>query len=407
MKKQTILTLFISICCLFIFTSCGNVSTDFSNTYNSETDSQFSYIPQGSPPSIAEAKDGYYFLAGYYLYYVDKKDRKPIILCNKPNCLHNNETNAEKTINCNAVFPSQRTFIIYNNSHLYIVNMNVYEAEHNYYLSEISLDGTKRKTLVKLGKIMPNSLVIHRGNVYYTSTYYDEKGKSVYGIQKISLDKLNSKPEEIYKGVLKVGNIQDINCYGNNLYFTEYCHNDEIVTTRLMRIDLKTGSASRLNDDSKDGASAPIICNNKLLTSAYNVDKTGMVIDFESFIADLDGANKTKSFLTSNNTIQVSDNKYLYSYTAWWLMKQGEENVMIIYDKEGNILDRMSMAIGGKVDTVISGGEKDLFITNYTDTMYQIYTVDKATIGSGKMKPVLLFEIDKEKLTCQFLTKTQ
>lgn len=401
MKKRITLTLLLLMLYSFVVSSCGFEKVDFSDTYNPETDSQYTYIPQGAPSTIAETKEGYYFLAGSYLYYAGKNDRKPIILCNKPNCLHNSETDAEKTLNCNALFWGTNTCVAYNNGHLYVAGMSFTADKSTACLQEVSLDGTRRKTISELGESVPLSLVVHRGYAYYASTSYDKSGKSIYGVKRVSLRKINTEPEELYKGTLINGNIQDLLCYGKNLYFTEVGSNGKITVTKCMRIDLKSKTSYRmLSNNDEEYVSQPIISNKRLYQSILHISKEGMIIDTKNYSSNLNGDDLKSGFDFITKACGFSDEKYLYTYTAPWLsLEKGEKYILSVYDWNGKLIDSMDTSFLGTQGRIIGGGDKDLFIIKYTDTMYQILTVNKALIGSGKMKPELLFEIEKDKLT--------
>ena len=88
------------VSCFFILTSCSPTSpypTD--DTYHFETDSQYTFYTQGGFRNFAETENGYYFSMNIngscFLFYADKKDMRPIILCNRPNCLHYEEFDVE------------------------------------------------------------------------------------------------------------------------------------------------------------------------------------------------------------------------------------------------------------------------------------------------------------------------
>ncbi len=51
-------------------------------------------------------------LVGYYLYYVDKETMEYTPLCNKPNCLHQKETDPMKVTNCNAMVRTGKLFYL-------------------------------------------------------------------------------------------------------------------------------------------------------------------------------------------------------------------------------------------------------------------------------------------------------
>lgn len=51
---------------------------------------------------IATSNDGIYYIIGDYLYFYGFESQKMVILCNKPNCKHNLETDQMIGQECNA-----------------------------------------------------------------------------------------------------------------------------------------------------------------------------------------------------------------------------------------------------------------------------------------------------------------
>lgn len=82
--------------------------TEWSSSVDSfveETDYQYQYVYGGSMGGyIARAKDTMYFKIGSYIYQMDEQTEILMPLCNKPNCLHDKETNDERIEECYAYF---------------------------------------------------------------------------------------------------------------------------------------------------------------------------------------------------------------------------------------------------------------------------------------------------------------
>lgn len=403
MKKKNLFIAVLLLLVTILISSCGFEKKDFSNNYNPETDSNYTYIPQGERAAIAETKDGYYFLAGSYLYYVDKNSRKPVILCNKPNCLHNNETDQEKTLNCNAFFIGINISVAYNNSHSYVSSNQITAEGTTACLYELSPDGTKRKIITDFGKFEPTSIVFHRGYAYYVSASYNTSGTSIYAVKRVSINKVKAKPENLYEGTLDNGNIQDLLCYGNNLYFKEYGKKAGENVENYIRIDLQTKKANQFlagSNDSEEYISKIDIFNNRLNYTISNVDKMGVVFGIKNFTSDLEGKDIKPGFELSAKEVKFTDEKYIYTYTGPWLsLEKGEKYVLSVYDQQGKVIDTMDTSFLSTNGKIVGGGQQDLFLLNYADNKYQILTVNKALIGTGKMKPELLFEVDTEKMT--------
>jgi hypothetical protein len=393
---------FMIILATLTLTACSK-KYNSTNTYIEEQDFQYTYKKGASFQTIAESKEGYYFLSGYYLYYADKSTMKPVILCNKPNCPHEDETDPEKVIYCNAFFYGDGG-VTYFDGNVYVLD-EILEGlgARTAILNKLSKDGTKRKTVVKF-KYPPRSMAIHRGKVYVTSTVYKSDGTPVYGINVYDLNKSSSqKPVTIYEGELPGGNIQDIICYGQNLYFMEYAHNTKIVTTRIMRYDIETRKTSCMFKEKGDTFPGNFtFLNDRILFSFTALDKeTGEVLNTEDLQFALDGTDGKESFETEPYDKIYTDGKYIYLDDLKWsdFSKPKEEQCLNVTDENGKVLASAKTGNYSKLSQLIPGSKEHLFLENTTDTMYQIYYAEKKDFESGFINFKIFFEIDKEKMT--------
>ena len=79
--KKILLSLFIFI--IFYGISCGKQSVD--------TEYKYMYTESNSVQALTASNDGYYFINGLYLYFCDYVTMESVVLCYKPNCLHDKE----------------------------------------------------------------------------------------------------------------------------------------------------------------------------------------------------------------------------------------------------------------------------------------------------------------------------
>ena len=106
--KKIIIAAYILLCvCL---TGCGGTNQkDYGENYNQEQDAQnFSMIR-----NAAATENGFYVLQDQYVYFIDKKSKKAVPLCGKPNCKH-------KDNSCNAHFTHPENIQVYAGN-LYVV----------------------------------------------------------------------------------------------------------------------------------------------------------------------------------------------------------------------------------------------------------------------------------------------
>ena len=393
---------------LLLLTSCSK-KYNMEDTYINGQDYQYTYAPpDGGMPRIAESGNGYYFLSGYYLYYADKSTMDPVILCNKPNCLHQEETDQEKVANCNAFYMGNE-FVSYFDDSVYILDKK--PEEHNIRSSrliQLSKDGTKRKSVVKF-EYPPMSLAIHRGKVYASTTVYKSDETSVYGINSYDLGKsITQKPVTIYEGIFQNGNIQDIKCYGNNVYFKEYGVDNQGNTKRIMRYDLVTGEVTIMFKE--NGNELPenyIFANDKIIhRSSVLAEETGEVISNKNIISNLDGTNEVETFKSGNYEKLYSDGQYLYLDDVKWspFSKKREDQRLKVLDNSGNVIASLKPDMFSTSYSLISGSKEHLFLIDTMNDMYQIFYSNKDEFEHGKIEFYLMFEIESDKLTPGVIT---
>lgn len=166
MKKPILLLV---IFALFL-TACGAEQEkqvpETLSSYNRETDDQ----PYWSGLKNAVAtKYGYYFMISHKLYLYNDKAKKITPLCGRADCPH------KGTEDCNAIFTDFIEYIGYYDGYLYMVGMDNDEL----YLYQVTVDGSKRTKLCKLGLLDDDTNGIsfmaatHRGYFYYSITTFE------------------------------------------------------------------------------------------------------------------------------------------------------------------------------------------------------------------------------------------
>ncbi len=224
MKKILII-----LCILILFlTACVSDQTTVENEeFNPETDFQSQYCDLTvEEHPIVETEDGYYMLIGYYLYYVDKETMEYTPLCNKPNCLHQKETDQTKVISCNAMVQTGNLFYLclnYYEGHLYTAAIETVVDENGlpekkYVMEKFPLDGGSREIIHEFEKPVEMAIV-HRGYIYYSSAYAF-LGSEAAGVYRVPVD--GGEEELIYTAESNKNQISHLRIIGNALVFTEY-----------------------------------------------------------------------------------------------------------------------------------------------------------------------------------------
>ncbi len=225
---------------------CGRQSPD--EAFNIETDWQYQMVdPSGTADSMAEDPEGcVYFVNGFFLYKHDKKTGETAPLCNRPNCLHNQETDPEKIIRCHAFFD----FLSENASKL-LDTVRVYYEEGYIYLFytsasttsmyagsdygvgtrivRVSVDGGNRET-VRIMEGEPLTVRLHRGRCYYVLDWFEDnktehKEVRVFPLSRPSEDKLIM---EMPEDMRRAGNvIYILYAYGRDLFISIFGYSAE------------------------------------------------------------------------------------------------------------------------------------------------------------------------------------
>ena len=141
---KRILSLVLTFILTVTLASCGKEEAITGMEYVEGQDQQYFYSDLGSNTLFTETEDGYYYFVGFYLCYTDKETMQSAVLCGRPDCLHQNETNPERTLDCNAYF-SGAQFLQYYDGNLYVVSRQVTSLDLE--LTQLSLDGSKRKSI--------------------------------------------------------------------------------------------------------------------------------------------------------------------------------------------------------------------------------------------------------------------
>ena len=152
--KRSIFAYILSLCLIIgllpALSGCSSSEYDsLPDTYNAETDYPQTFYRSSAGPFITPSDSGYYFIAGSFIYYMDKTDMKPIVLCGRPECKHDKETDPEKIWQCNG-YLSGASFIQLYEGNIYTAGNDIADPTmHSTALYQISLDGKSRKKMKK------------------------------------------------------------------------------------------------------------------------------------------------------------------------------------------------------------------------------------------------------------------
>ncbi len=362
----------------------------------------------------ARGSEGYFFLRGNHILFLDDNKQTLVPLCNKADCLHNEEIDENRYKECNA-YVSNIAYdalrgISYCNGYLYYLVKEFDADGQHQILYRMKEDGSEKQILYKWEEWSVEQWCIHRDTLYFVEHTYEvvkngeNQNETVenYAVKKLNLVGLKSKkPETIYKVAdeLTVYSIGGVKAYGEHIYFKIHAAtlSDTTLITdenyldytyfKELTYDIKTGECKELElPEAKKGVYINTITfwNGKLILKEYdfNQELDGKA---NSWLADLDGSN-VEVFETDKiqGEAYISDGKYLYVSNSP-LVIRGYDNKQIyrVYDENMNLVDTLAMPFSSAVDPAIGMEEGQyIFIENEDYTGAQLYFFDKETIGT-------------------------
>lgn len=387
MNKSFFLIIF---ACLLLSGCANTVSYPMDDGYHFETDAQYMLFPSGMERVFAQSEEGYYFdmLIGskVFMFFADKKNMKPVPVCNKPNCLHYEETDEERRNLCTANIPGllSRATLFFNNGQLYIPE---YNGPNEIVLMQYAPDGSSKKQFVSLGgeESFGNCMVFHRGYFYVEINSLDEEQNAVSRIWKYSVDNPGKKRECIFETVSEGGYIMDLQAFGGRLYFFVFADGAK----KLYTLELSNNKVEKICDiaDVNDAGGQLSILNNQLLFKLNHKapDKALQELSATMYTADLDGGNVQK-WRDSFYCNFVADGQYVYE---WDDPLEGVTPCVRIYDVSGNLLVNYNLAEKHiPCMTVYATPGEHVFLFHPKS----IYYFSKSEISSGIISPKLLME---------------
>ncbi len=327
---------------------------------------------------IMKGTDGYYYsqhpweyrenateeMKVYYydempLYYYDTETGKSIILCSKPQCLHDGNEFCAAT--------SSKGLLLYNclyNGYIYKINLEDTEVEGHSVLrlSRADLQGNELSTI---GNIMSfagkspdiHGVIFHYGKMFISATIYNDTKK---GTKHIYVTDLES-------GEVKEINVPDAQKYETYAYMTAdgdylyYATEDisynkinnymiDTLKTVTHRYNIKTGETEILSAMPEVYSSFTV--NNGIVyyTVVDGKNDTFCLYSYDTvkdekktFVEDKHPKYTSGKYLSGQNSLSVfTDRKYLYIITSGRANRYNEEvgiySEFYIYDFDGKML---------------------------------------------------------------------
>ena len=379
---------------VLFLTACGSDEVAMeSEEFNLETDFQSEYcdLTLEAHPMV-EVEDGYYILVGYYLYYVDKETMEYTPLCNKPNCLHQEESDQMKVMDCNAMFYTSRMFytsLNYYKQHLYTVAIEMMTDENGlpeqkYVMDKIPLDGGEREVVHKFEKPVEMAIV-HRGYIYYSSSFSQIGSNEKTGVYRIPIE--GGKEELLYSAESNKNQISHLRVIGTNLNFTEYSDESEDAVYQYNLINGKMKKV--LFGDEIDVLSANV-ANGRIYYRTMREYK-----DYNTFSINLDGSDERKESFIS----QHQDDDYYYETNP-------EGKIQTVYDwkTQKKVTEFSQLSVLGSFFT---GKEKLFWYGSNEDGGIKVSYINREDIPKGDKAVKVLMDFSSDETYPGIVTVTQ
>lgn len=365
MKSKIIQNIFILTVILLFLCSCGK--EDLGNTYIEGQDYQYMFISEQQQDNLTQARgeNGTFFATQNYLFYLEDGSDEAVPLCNKPDCLHNKETDTIKKKECNAyindVFwaPINIQSIAYYDGYLYCVDNFENELYGVQKLYRYSVDGSKKEMLYEWEESRINYWIIHRGVLYYVEQNFpkDSDDIEVQTLKKMDLkNKWNKKSATIYAETehpeIKLGTIASLSAYGNYMYFSvsgtqiEEDGNHSAYLPYFV-YDINNEELDMLHcpeEDENIVIGQITFLQDKLIIKLSDLSESDAVS--KAYIAELDGSNPRVAIeeILDRGTL-YSDGEYLYASNGRAVFGGLAELPVevLVYDKEFQLIDTYTM----------------------------------------------------------------
>ena len=298
MKKYPKYIIALITCAAMLGGCSGTARIDYADTYVAEQDSQENYIDYSNEFYYASSGENYYFTRNSFLYAINKQTQECHPLCNKSDCLHDQEETYALREKCSAFINPTDDKVVYNNGFIYYCIYDYdYDKDGIYRMADsicrLSVDTLMRETIYTTTDYAIYNFRVHRGYIYMEASAYvtDEGGGSRESSQgdaellRVAIDSQDEAevfvPYNKYRKKYKYFVVRETKLYGNHLFLKiGYTKNGKSQKT-ILNVNLGTKEIKDIgNNLPLDDASMLTIFNDKLVfngnqTKIYECDFDG------------------------------------------------------------------------------------------------------------------------------------
>lgn len=348
---------------------------------------------------VQEYKDGCYVLHEDFVYFFSNESGSFTPVCDKPNCMHDKETDAEKKKNCIAHLDnfvgSFRSSIQLYNGNLYVC----YEAPgiEGSYITRIAADGSHKEKIYTINDMVIHFFV-HRGNAFvykggYQST--EDGVENTMKLVKIPLNDLYPVREESINCLDELGDIErlyDFTAYGNYLCFG-LAYKDNPAIERAYVYDIVKDEINEITipDMSESTCFGKYtFFDEKLFFQRYELNNKNIPPDepTDIYCAEPDGSNPR--IVLSNVPLFYmlqSDGKYFYTnnfsmYETFGKSEKEPIQAMFAYDTDLKQVDTIGYPENDQWEIPAIGGQNYYYEHFSDDEGWGLKVWDKSLIGT-------------------------
>ena len=422
---KIITSLFLLFFLCIVSESCSSSPhISFKDTYIDGQDHQYMFLKETNETVVSKGNNGYYCYINNFLYHIDDKTLKATPLCNKSDCLHNNETDSSNKEQCNAYVDSGmlNQMYVYNND-IYIMCSNfITDSDGNSRiknsLMRISNDGSKHEEILSFENEFVLRWLIHRGYLFYLSNNETELEKkkneseiTSTALYKISVNQINDKKKIFssddtgYYGA----EFGHMTAYGNHIFlsasgyknkrdYTSFVYGDNIDSVDLMysyiNYNFKEENFSFICDENNGK-------NSSIVFDGFSDDKFfyhNIKDDIHSPLRAISvNGGKPKdihNYTQYYERFRMDDN-YFYSFNYFDddVYDGKKQETYTVYDKKWNKITTIPLEY---TSNLAPGDNNFIFDLTMGKDKTSLYYINKSRFKSKNNKPILVFSVDNK-----------